>query len=77
MSPLSRNSFVKAFDNWSRDKNFRLKKPRWGGGGGGGFNGLISTATGRMSEKMMRSKEAKRCDWQLSILTFNNRLCSN
>ena len=33
MSSLLRNSFAKAFGNWSRRENFRPKKPRWGGGG--------------------------------------------
>ena len=28
MSSLSRNSCAKAFGNWSRAKNFRLKNPR-------------------------------------------------
>ena len=28
MSSLSRNSCAKAFGNWSRGKNFSLKKPR-------------------------------------------------
>ena len=30
MSSLSRNSCAKAFGNWSRGENFRLKKPRGG-----------------------------------------------
>ena len=36
MSYHTKNSYAKAFNNWSRNKTLKPKKPEGVGGGGGG-----------------------------------------